>query len=560
MESFGEEAISESTFFNKKYGRHQVFAAVEIIQVSSIDTVDQSFDCRFSVTLSWMGTEKDFKNHKENHHAFKPIWSPGFPTLPTLVKKEEAKEENATATMMRGMFVIHQQYIIDGTFSEVFELEHYPFDSQEFSIKMMWCKHDMTLHPAMAKEFLKFDATAMAIGEWYFTGPMVEFKYKKEKITDKDLKLQSVQYPTLSISLRALRVYKTTVINIYIILALITLSSMGAFCLAVEDGGSRLSHASTVLLSTIAFLYIVQASLPKLTYMTITDYFVFTGTVFVCFITIEISIIAFLMSHTDTEFSTHADDIIIITNLGLWLLYVGGFSCNIIFRIIPKELKKNAAPGQDTCRTKDRAIDFSMGSFVAFTPKEKVRQYFWEMNRDDDFIMHTMWKSNDYGQYFKAFFEISENDKQTKKFICLKLLKITGDKHVPAGYISMKTQMLPFYSIIDSKAFKEAQFQVRNDENDTKGFYFKNPMPFKAEREMMKCDGICWHALKDDDKKLKDDDENSEESDKEFNHYDFNFDNSDSETSADEETVKESKEELKTFFTHKYNQKSSGEC
>mmetsp|Transcript_3042 Transcript_3042/g.3378 ORF Transcript_3042/g.3378 Transcript_3042/m.3378 type:complete len:591 (-) Transcript_3042:111-1883(-) len=550
--------VEEHSFYKIGFGRHQVFALIEIIQVSNIDTVAQTFDCRFRLELEWMCTEEDHKNHKDE--GFVPIWSPGLPTLPTMVKEERAELDGKTMINRRkNMFVLKQNYVIDGTFSEAFELESYPFDSQEFPITMIWPKPDMVLHPAMTREFLKFNVAKMALGEWDFSAPMIEIASKKEKIVTEDFQMRRVDYPLLTVSLRAMRVYKTTVINIYIILSLITFAGIGAFCLDVDEGGDRMSHASTVLLSTIAFLYIIESSLPKLTYMTITDYFVFTGTVFVLLITIEIAILSFIITHLDgmRMISIATDTWILLFNLALWLLYVGGFFYLIYFRTIPRALKCYAAPGRGRCvfhsELEDAVgaeVDFSLGSSVAVVPTDGVYQYYWELNRDHERTFSPTWRSNDYGrewnEYFQAYIELSPSDegaqdyvdKQSKrnakfklpalKYICLKLLKITGDENIPAGYISVQTkkeELLP-ESLRSNEGLEisektTAEIQVRYNINDHRPCAFSF-LPFSdfhmnKNKKVMSLDcgyTMNWYALEDDDGEDEQDEED-------YNFFDF---------------------------------------
>jgi hypothetical protein len=531
--------IGEHSFYKKGFGRHQVFALIEIVQVSNVDTVAQTFDCRFRLELEWMCTEADYNNRKKEE--FTPIWSPGLPTLPTLVKEEKLElEGRAQIYRRREMFVLKQNYVIDGTFSETFELENYPFDSQEFPIKVLWPKPDMALHPAMKREFLKFNVAKMALGEWDFSGPMIEISTRKEKIVTEDFKTRSVDYPMLTVSLRAMRVYKTTVINIYIILALITFAGIGAFCLDIDEGGDRLSHASTVLLATVAFLYIIESSLPKLMYMTITDYFVFFGTVFVLIITIEIAILSFIITHLGKTISNATDNVILICNLALWLSYVGGFSSLIYFRILPRELQHYAAPGRDRCVCNSKLedelegdVDFSLGSNVAVVPKDGVHQYYWELNRDHERTFVPTWISNDYGrdwnEYFQAYLELSpskegardyerrQNKKKLKfelppfEYICLKLLKITGDQNIPAGYISVQTrkEKISPKSLRSAKSLAistktKAEIQVRYDIHDHRpsAFTFEPFEDFHMDKNKMTMTmggfyTMHWHALDD---------------------------------------------------------------
>ena len=155
--------------------RHDVYMSIEIIQVRAIDTVNQTVGFRFNVTLTWMGTRKDFEayqNKRKTGHPDKltPEWSPGCPDSPNMVK-EDAKMplEDAYIVKLGGNLMWRQKFLLDGEFSESFELESYPFDTQEFPFRLGWDKYDMRILPSIDERLLTFDLGKMALGEWVRT-------------------------------------------------------------------------------------------------------------------------------------------------------------------------------------------------------------------------------------------------------------------------------------------------------------------------------------------------------------------------------------------------------
>ena len=155
--------------------RHDVYMSIEIIQVRAIDTVNQTVGFRFNVTLTWMGTKKDFEayqNKRKTGHPDKltPEWSPGCPDSPNMVK-EDAKMplEDAYIVKLGGNLMWRQKFLLDGEFSESFELESYPFDTQEFPFRLGWDKYDMRILPSIDERLLTFDLGKMALGEWVRT-------------------------------------------------------------------------------------------------------------------------------------------------------------------------------------------------------------------------------------------------------------------------------------------------------------------------------------------------------------------------------------------------------
>ena len=331
-----------------------------------------------------------------------------------------------------------------------------------------------------------------------------------------------VDFPEVTVSLRARRVFRPTVINIYIILSLITLSSLGAFSIEVNEGGDRLAHSSTILLSTIAFLYVIESSLPKLSYMTITDYFVFFGSIFVLGITIEVAVLSYLISHSGVAVDTAIDNAILLVNVFIWLVYILGFAGVICFKTIPKGRAVYLPPGMDIEHVKDVTVDstdldFSMNSMVVFKETSEIysstETYYHCYNKAYcDSKHHDIWEA-DYGhsiEKFDIFVEVKEKDRNDMEIAetdepeytyKIKLRKLTGDPNIPAGFLSIVSRPRPAIKDKVSGALRfplsgdrGAKLQVRYNPADPDGFVWEENWELRldeAGNKWIATDG-CW--------------------------------------------------------------------
>lgn len=154
--------------------KHQVFLSVEIVQMSNIDTVAQTFDCRFNLVLKWMGSKQDkdswddwnWNDTDNKKRSFEPSWEPGKPEMPNVVRVESLDEGQVEPEQLGHMFMLQRKYCFDCRFSESLELYSFPFDAQEFPLRMSWQRNDAEIRPSVLSDFLCFDLTKMALGEW----------------------------------------------------------------------------------------------------------------------------------------------------------------------------------------------------------------------------------------------------------------------------------------------------------------------------------------------------------------------------------------------------------
>lgn len=314
---------------------------------------------------------------------------------------------------------------------------------------------------------------------------MVSFGSKAVQVFSKeDFKKKLVRHPRVLVSLRAQRVFKTTVINVYVILSLIALTSLGSFAIEVEEGGGRLSHSSTILLASVAFLYVIESSLPKLSYMTITDYFVFWGVIYVLGVTIVVAVMSYLMTHGELyEFTFQEDNLIVVVCFGVWALYVFGFATYIRWKVLPKERRRFAAPGAKSC-SRLRIPDFSMKTvqYHLTNSKSTERRYYWEDNKSidiDSSSSHTgnsknpvsgvLWNSRDYYtessggdvEYFTS--EVIVQKDKPPRFV---MRTVVGDSNVRAGQQTIRAQQVPVVggAPVDAEMKMHSSTMKGNDE------------------------------------------------------------------------------------------------
>eukprot|EP00040_Diaphanoeca_grandis_P043727 m.268906 g.268906 ORF g.268906 m.268906 type:complete len:485 (-) comp81239_c0_seq1:26-1480(-) len=140
-----------------------------------------------------------------------------------------------------------------------FQLDSFPFDFQEFTMDIrLNNKHkhlfDLTVHAVM------FNRKALTLQEWVQMPPTV-----KRGDTQKD------RHTNVSMIVkRKANYYVTNIVSL--MTGLVTLC-FSAFSVELEDIADRMSIILTLLLTAVAFKFVIADSLPKLSYSTLMDYY-----------------------------------------------------------------------------------------------------------------------------------------------------------------------------------------------------------------------------------------------------------------------------------------------
>merc|ERR1740123_2582579 len=124
--------------------------SIVIKRVASIDTAKQSFRCKVCVKHSWKPTKEEVLLFKDRPSDFEPMWTPRFEfpncihthdiflkqshwnTDYTILSKGESNGDNINPLP----YLVVGELWIDATFSESFELENFPVDCQDLTVKI----------------------------------------------------------------------------------------------------------------------------------------------------------------------------------------------------------------------------------------------------------------------------------------------------------------------------------------------------------------------------------------------------------------------------------------
>jgi len=288
-------------------------------RTENLDMVHQNFFTQFDLVLEWQPTKEEVESYIEDPIGFKPAWYPiiqfkngniavqaiktigGNQGFRVIGPKCESTDVYGNAlNNLRYPYIIECMYDVQGTFSEFLELHNFPMDCQDLTVSMQlmdsMLKASFGPYLNAKAEVVQVSLKYNGLSEYDMVPPVVEF-YTNQ---------YSEAFSALNIRLKIRRKWDIYIWKIVIFVGCICLSSLSVFTLhPVDDLDERYALLFTLLLTNIAFLYVVGDMLPSLTYLTLLDWYVVCGFLYLIIEIVGVGIIGSneLDNATDNDFA-----------------------------------------------------------------------------------------------------------------------------------------------------------------------------------------------------------------------------------------------------------------
>jgi len=258
---------------------------VVVLDIDSIDGANQSFAANFALSAQW----KDSRLAKDTDSLrimdLDKVWNP---TLQILNQQKIFKTFTDKAEVSPDGTVIHRQRYW-GTLSYPMNLKDFPLDEHTLKIIIMAVGNNANdIKFSIADERTGM-AEELTVTDW----EVLDWEAYAERL---DIGKTLPIVPSVIFEFEAKRLVNFYIIKVLIPLILIVFMSLVVLFIDPGQMGSRFSIAITAILTLIAYRFLLGNLLPKISYLTYMDYFLF-GSMFLVFgILLETSIVARLMN------------------------------------------------------------------------------------------------------------------------------------------------------------------------------------------------------------------------------------------------------------------------
>jgi len=294
-----ENVAEFKSSYHDPNGPHYVGVNLMVHFVSNINTVLQQFDIGMYLNFEYKPSKKDVEEYnklkeKGDEKDFTPEYQPAF-RLPNMMgtTQREMKPylDGSTYTLLtagendtRGAMVklpngwkymIAGRMAIRGTFAEPFELKNFPVDCQDLRvvISSTATTHKQVIVPHFRRDpFVTIDQEYTGLPEWTRHPPICDFV-----LSDKEKSARKYQFSSMILLIKVSRKSASHILRTASLIFCITVSQLSVFAMEpnLEGLGDRLSIGFTLVLTSLVFMFVVEARLPKVPYLTLLDKYIY---------------------------------------------------------------------------------------------------------------------------------------------------------------------------------------------------------------------------------------------------------------------------------------------
>jgi Neurotransmitter-gated ion-channel ligand binding domain/Neurotransmitter-gated ion-channel transmembrane region len=278
-------------------GPTQVSVGIWIVDISKIDSAEQSFTAEVALVLRWKDPRLTHTGSGIARYPIEQVWHPRVAVV-NETSSVSRKFPDTAEVEPDGTVNYRQRYA--GAFTQPLRLRSFPFDRQTFHIRLVavryrqnevqfvpdqdWIDHGLKQASGIAPSITLPDWT---IENWntkslgYALAPGFE-------------------YSGYAFEFTATRNVQNYILKVIFPLVLIVMMSWAGFWIDPVNANSQISVAVTSMLTLIAYRFTVDTQLPRLPYMTRLDVFFLVSTLLVFFSLIEVLVTTILDNNEQT--------------------------------------------------------------------------------------------------------------------------------------------------------------------------------------------------------------------------------------------------------------------
>ena len=272
-------------------GPTQISVGMWVVDISSIDSAQQTFTAEIAVVLRWKDPRLAHTGKGIARYPLEQIWHPRVGIV-NETNSVSRKMPDSVEVEPDGTVTYRQRYV--GAFTQPLRLQSFPFDRQTFRVQLVAVRYQSNEVMFVPDQVWIQDGLKGAGG----ISPSVTLPdWTIEKWELKPLVYALAprhQYSSYAFDFTASRNVQHYILKVILPLILIVIMSWSVFWIDPVHSNSQISIAVTSMLTLIAYRFAVDTQLPRLPYMTRLDAFILTSTLLVFFSLIEVLITTIL--------------------------------------------------------------------------------------------------------------------------------------------------------------------------------------------------------------------------------------------------------------------------
>jgi hypothetical protein len=278
-------------------GPTQVSVGIWIVDISKIDSAEQSFTAEVAVVLRWKDPRLAHAGNGVVRYSLDQIWHPRA-VIVNEGNSVSRKFPDMAEVEADGRVIYRQRYA--GAFTQPLRLRSFPFDRQTFRLQFVAVRY----RPNEVQFVPDQDWIDNGLKQAGGIAPSITLPdWTIENWNTKSLSYAlapGFEYSGYAFEFTAVRDVQHYILKVILPLVLIVIMSWSGFWIDPVNANSQISVAVTSMLTLIAYRYAVDTQVPRLPYMTRLDVFFLISTLLVFFSLIEVLITTILDNNQQT--------------------------------------------------------------------------------------------------------------------------------------------------------------------------------------------------------------------------------------------------------------------
>lgn len=249
------------------------------MKIGTIDTLHDRYSAEVLIQSKWKEPNLDGKKLEAETIDWDCYWSPKL-SVDNVVgdPKDTAFYAVTYDTPPRHLATVCETRRVKGAFFEFMELNKFPFDSQDLTVTVTsdLDKSEVELVEDVENPSGVNAETFSCEQEWHLHRLVNVWHKTTTKRVNKNL----VSMPSFCVAAKVSRRPQFFMWNIIVVMGVICSMAFVTFTVALETPQSRLQLTFILLLTTVTFKFVVNKSLPRISYLTYMDKYIL-GTMFI---------------------------------------------------------------------------------------------------------------------------------------------------------------------------------------------------------------------------------------------------------------------------------------
>ncbi|CAD5124063.1 DgyrCDS12366 [Dimorphilus gyrociliatus] len=260
---------------NQTNKKREVYIRVVFLKLGEIDTLKEKYAADVFFQARWREERFDNKDEiEEDDIVWDEYWSPKL-SIENLLNSTLMDVWRLVEKDENGHAYITEKHRINGTFAESLELNEFPFDTQDLTIKVITERSEAEVQLCADKHEISSVNNQSFVDEqeWRLHSAVMTWNV----VTAKVYKNRRHKHPALCSACKVTRRPEFFIWNILVVMMFICSLAFATFTVDYKLPQNRLQLTFILLLTTVTFKFVVNQSLPKISYLTYLDKYILTS-------------------------------------------------------------------------------------------------------------------------------------------------------------------------------------------------------------------------------------------------------------------------------------------